>query len=56
LHSLHAEHPDLVEKYTRLLHRQWQESRELGKRFTRSSEAPLTSEQLATLRALGYIQ
>jgi arylsulfatase A-like enzyme len=56
LHSLHAEYPDLVEKYTRLIQIQWQESRELGKRFTRSSEAPLTSEQLETLRALGYIQ
>ncbi len=56
LQSLHVEHPDLVEKYTRLLQLQWQESRELGKRFTRSSEAPLTSEQLETLRALGYIQ
>jgi hypothetical protein len=56
LHSLHADHPDLVEKYTRLLQLQWQESRELGKRFTRPSEVPLTSEQLETLRALGYIQ
>ena len=56
LQSLHAEHPDLVEKYTRLIQLQWQQSRELGKQFTRPSEAPLTPEQLATLRALGYIQ
>jgi hypothetical protein len=56
LHSLHEGHPDLVKKYTKFLQTRWKEHLELGKRFTRSTDVPLTSEQLQTLRALGYIR
>jgi arylsulfatase A-like enzyme len=56
LHSLHEEHPDLVKKYTMFLQARWKEHRELAKRFTRSSDVPLTPEQLRTLRSLGYIE
>jgi arylsulfatase A-like enzyme len=56
LHSLHEEHPDLVKKYTRFLQARWKEHRELGKRFSRSADVPLTPEQLRTLRSLGYIK
>jgi arylsulfatase A-like enzyme len=56
LRSLHEEHPDLVEKYTRFLQAKWKEHRELAKQFKRSKDSPLTSEQLRTLRSLGYIK
>ena len=56
LDSLHEERPDLVEKYTEFLQRQWEAHQALAQRFSRSGEAPLTPEQLRTLRSLGYIQ
>jgi arylsulfatase A-like enzyme len=56
LHSLHEERPDLVEKYTKFLEAQWEAHQALAQRFSRSEEAPLTPEQLRTLRSLGYIQ
>ena len=55
LDSLHEERPDLVAKYTALLEQKWREHQRLGEKFTRSEELPLTSEQLRTLRALGYV-
>ncbi|HVS65418.1 MAG TPA: sulfatase-like hydrolase/transferase [Thermoanaerobaculia bacterium] len=54
--SLHQERPDLVRKYTRFLEKQWRAHRALAGRFTPAGESPLTSEQLQTLRALGYIE
>lgn len=54
--SVHEEHPDLVQKYTRLLQEQWQAHQALAQQFTRPEASPLTAEQLRTLRALGYIQ
>ncbi len=56
LNSLHAEHPDLVEKYTALLEAQWGAHQALAQQFTQGGEIPLTPEQLRALRALGYIQ
>jgi arylsulfatase A-like enzyme len=56
LHSLHEERPDLIKKYTRFLQAKWKEHRELAKRYTRSEQINLTSEQLRSLRALGYIR
>ncbi|MEE9263608.1 MAG: sulfatase [Vicinamibacteria bacterium] len=56
LHSLHEDRPGLVQKYTRLLEKQWAAHQALAKRFTRSTESPLTPEQLRTLQSLGYIQ
>jgi arylsulfatase A-like enzyme len=54
--SVHEKRPDLVKKYTEFLKTKWKEHQELAKRFLRSEEIPLTSEQLRTLRSLGYIK
>jgi len=56
LHSVHEEHPDLVAKYTAFLETQWEAHRALAGQFTRSEETELTSEQLETLRSLGYVR
>jgi hypothetical protein len=53
---LNENRPDLVEKYTQFLEGKWEEHQELAKRFLRSKDAPLTPEQLRTLRSLGYIR
>ncbi len=53
---LNEKRPDLVEKYTEFLEAKWKEHQELAKRFLRSEDAPLTPEQLRTLRSLGYIR
>jgi arylsulfatase A-like enzyme len=53
---LNENRPDLVEKYTEFLEAQWKEHQKLAKRFLRSEDAPLTPEQLRTLRSLGYIR
>ena len=55
-HSLHEERPDLVEKYTAFLNAQYEAHGSLARFFTPSSDqVALTSEQLRTLRSLGYI-
>ena len=54
--AVNEEHPELVEKYRRLLVRQWKAHRALATRFTDAAEVALTPEQLEQLRALGYIQ
>jgi arylsulfatase A-like enzyme len=56
LRAVNAEHPELVEKYTRLLLQQWQAHVALGSRFHEAEQAPLDPEQLQQLKALGYIQ
>jgi arylsulfatase A-like enzyme len=53
---LNEKRPDLVEKYTEFLEAKWKEHQELAKRFSRSTDVPLTPEQLRTLRSLGYIR
>ena len=50
------ERPDLVERYTRFLEQQFRAHQDLAQLFSRPEESPLTSEQLETLRSLGYIQ
>ncbi len=55
-HSVHEERPDLVEKYTEFLEAQWEAHQALAQTFNPGGEVALTPEQLATLRALGYIQ
>lgn len=55
LWSVHEEHPDLVEKYTAFLERQLEAHLALAERFRSGGETLLTSEQLETLRSLGYI-
>jgi arylsulfatase A-like enzyme len=56
LNSIHEKRPDLVKKYTAFLEEQWKIHQELAKLFSRSDNAPLTAEQLQTLRSLGYIR
>ncbi|MEE8277572.1 MAG: sulfatase [Thermoanaerobaculia bacterium] len=55
LHSLHEERPDLVEKYQRLLQRQWATHRELAEKLGEGGQVAVGQEQLEALRALGYI-
>jgi arylsulfatase A-like enzyme len=54
--SVEEQRPDLVKKYTEFLKAEWRTHQELGHRFTRSADAPMTPEQLKTLRSLGYIK
>jgi arylsulfatase A-like enzyme len=53
---LNETRPDLVKKYTEFLEAKWKEHQELAKRFSISADAPLTPEQVRTLRSLGYIR
>jgi arylsulfatase A-like enzyme len=54
--SLHAERPDLVEKYSKILGRLWREHLNLAKKFSRPGSMPLTPDQVETLRSLGYLR
>jgi arylsulfatase A-like enzyme len=54
--SLHAERPDLVEKYLKMLDGIWKEHKTLAKKFSRAGNVPLTPEQIETLRSLGYLR
>ncbi|MDX1645020.1 MAG: sulfatase, partial [Thermoanaerobaculia bacterium] len=57
LTSLHEERPELAERYRRFLQEQLAAHLTLATRFDeRAADSPLTSEQLETLRSLGYIQ
>jgi arylsulfatase A-like enzyme len=56
LRAVNDEHPDLVERYTRLLQSRWEANRALGQRFQEAEGATFDSEQLEQLRALGYIR
>jgi arylsulfatase A-like enzyme len=56
LNSVHEERPDLMERYTRLLRRQFKAHRDLGSLFEAGEQSPLEPAQLEMLRSLGYIQ
>jgi hypothetical protein len=57
LKAVNAAHPDLVERYTRLLLEHWKANQALFQRFhEEEGTKPLDPEQLRQLRALGYIQ
>ena len=56
LRSLHAERPELVAKYSKILSRLWEENRTLAGRFTRPGRIPMTPEEIERLRSLGYIR
>ncbi len=57
LKAVNAEHPELVEKYTRQLLELWKAQRALAQRFQAAEgDAALDPEQLRQLKALGYIQ
>ena len=55
-YSVHEEHPDLVEHYTAFLEAQFEAHQLLAQQLTPGEESPLTTEQLRTLRSLGYIR
>jgi hypothetical protein len=54
--AVNDEHPELVERYRKLLLEHWNAHRALAQRFHEAEEEPLTSEQLEQLRALGYVR
>ena len=56
LHAVNAEHPELVERYRKILLEHWAAHRALAQRFQEAEGEPLTTEQLQQLRALGYIR
>ena len=56
LHAVNDQHPDLVERYRRMLLQHWKAHLALAKRFQEAGEVALTPEQLQQLRALGYIR
>ena len=57
LKAVNAAHPDLVERYTRLLLEHWKANQALFQRFhEEEGTKPLDPEQLRQLRALGYIR
>lgn len=53
---LNEKRPDLVKKYTKFLEEKWKEHQALAKWYSQSEDAPMTPEQLETLRSLGYIR
>jgi len=55
-HAVNDEHPDLVLRYTKLLHERWEAHRALAQNFTEAGGAELGPEQLEQLKALGYIR
>lgn len=54
--AVNDKHPELVEKYRRLLLQQWQAHQALAGQFREAGAAALSQEQLQQLKALGYIQ
>ncbi len=56
LRAVNDRHPELVERYRRMLLLQWRAHTALAGRFRKAGEVALTPEQLRQLRSLGYIQ
>ena len=54
--NVNDRHPELVEKYTRLLADQWQVHQAFAEQFKPGGQVALTPEQLEQLRSLGYIR
>ena len=54
--AVNEEHPELVERYLKILTEQWEAHQALATRFGDAGDVPLSPEQLQELRALGYIQ
>lgn len=56
LEAVNDEHPELVERYEKLLRERWDAHRALAQRFGEAADAPLAPDQLQQLQALGYIR
>jgi arylsulfatase A-like enzyme len=56
LHAVNDAHPELVERYEKLLLERWRAHRALAQRFGETASTPLDVDQLEQLRALGYIR
>jgi arylsulfatase A-like enzyme len=54
--AVNDDHPDLVERYRRVLLDHWEHHRLLARRFDAASGQQLTPEVLQQLKALGYIR
>jgi arylsulfatase A-like enzyme len=55
-HAVNDEHPELVQRYEALLRERWNAHRALAQRFAEAADAPLDTEQLEQLKALGYVR
>ncbi len=53
--NVNQKHPELVEKYTKLLEERWAAHQALASQFQPGRELALTPDQLGTLRDLGYV-
>lgn len=54
--AVNDRHPELVERYRRLLEERWQAHLALSRRYAAAGGEALTPDQLESLRALGYIR
>ncbi len=54
--NVNARHPELVERYTRLLEAQWRAHLAMAALYEPGGQVQLSAAQLETLRALGYIR
>jgi len=55
-HNVNDRHPDLVEKYTRMLEAQWETHLAMAALYEPAGTVQLTPQQLGALRSLGYIR
>jgi len=56
LAAVNDDHPELVERYEKLLRERWSAHRALAQRFEAAAETPLDAAQLEQLQALGYVR
>jgi arylsulfatase A-like enzyme len=54
--AVNDEHPELVERYARLLMERWEAHRALASRYDETTDVDLTPEMLEQLQELGYIR
>ncbi len=56
LRAVNDEHPELVERYRKVLLEQWEAQRALAQLFHQAGDVPLAPEMLRELQDLGYIR
>ena len=54
-HSVHADHPERVARYTERLEALWKEHQQLAAAYEAGGEAEVGDEQIEALRVLGYV-